>query len=168
MELKKIGVLEFLSDKITPWPNLRSINVKWVAELKKQQLSYITTIGEGNPIIPGSFIVAIVSGISYLIDGQHRLRMLNEMHNEGVSLNGVYLSIEVYDCGGDIDKASAIYNMTNNRYNAKAITIDDIFADIIGNLLYSCRYETKTASLAKHLILLQRLKDDSLSLTEEH
>jgi len=136
MEVSRIQANDFVSKDIVLWIGQRGLNPQWVAELKRQQYSYISTCG-GLPIIPGSLIIIEYNGVSYLIDGQHRRQLLIEMLKEGVNLANTYVAVETYLCTTE-QQAVAIYNMVNSRYGSNGITIDDSVESIITYLKQQC------------------------------
>lgn len=127
MEIYKYNVIQFLdfmSSKAVIWENQRGINMDWVQELKKQQYEYLKVKGR-NPIIPGSIVLVNYQDTNCLIDGQHRYQMILEMLREGVDFTNTYISVEIYKCFDDNEKAYSIYNMVNSRYGANGIIKDD-------------------------------------------
>lgn len=115
-----LSVFELFSIEICQYPNQRPLNRDWVNKLKSKQYDYINKYG--NPIIVGSFSLIELNERCYMVDGQHRLELLKQLHIEGNNLLNCTINIINYKCceitpEENFILANEIYFMLNNQYS---------------------------------------------------
>lgn len=110
---------KILIGELLRWPlgridDQRSINSEWVARLKRIQYEYRNKFGVF--CFPGSIILGEYNNNWYLVDGQHRMQVLKEISYERPEINNYYITIEMYQCGDNLNLLRSIYAMANDRY----------------------------------------------------
>ncbi len=95
------------------WRGQRSRNDAWVAQMKQDQISYITQFGL--VCFPGNIILIKHNNVCYVADGQHRIEVMRQLWNDGYQIL-IHLCVETYDCGANDALADKIYLFANERY----------------------------------------------------
>ncbi len=109
-----IPIKDFLSYPLEHIFCQRPINADWVQDLKQKQYQHKNVFGTF--CFPGSFVIAEYTGHWYLIDGQHRRSMLQEIVREHQEVNIIPISVQSYQTGNNLQLLQSIYAMANDRY----------------------------------------------------
>lgn len=122
-EVPALALLEWLKLGLMHVPPLiqRPLNPERVRKLKEQQLTMLQFMrarqkADYQLLFISSLVLVERNRIFYVLDGQHRLKVLQELFTEGHDLSGVKLSINYHYGGEDDELMKFIYMQCGNTY----------------------------------------------------